>query len=135
MQKESVRAFKNELRNYAYYLSVIESLERSIEFCYERLGGLRGIDPSKEPLHIHANNEYEWKLRDDIEQFEAKIKRLRDKVNEVDIILNRMETDVREAVIDVYVKGKQARTVASRMYISHSGLLKRINKAIENALE
>lgn len=135
MQKESVRAFKNELRNYAYYLSRITSLENSIELCYERLGGIRGVDPSKEPLHIHPNDEYQWKLRDDIELYEAKIKRLQDKVDEIDLILSRMETDAREALIDIYVHGKQVRSVAMRLYLSHSGLLKRLNKAIEDALE
>ena len=66
MQRPEVRAFKNELRNYTYYCSRIASLEESIEFMYDRLGGVRGVDPSKEPLHSAPSKEYEYMLRDKI---------------------------------------------------------------------
>ena len=104
MQKEQVKAFKNELRNYTFYCSRIVSLGNSIEFCYDRLGGVRGIDPSKEPVHAMPNKEMEYKLRDEIERYEATLKRYKEKVDSIDEILERIELPIREAVITVYVK-------------------------------
>ena len=134
-QLESVRAFKNELRNYNYYLHRIVTLNNSIEYCYERLGGVRGIDPSREPTHSQPNKELEYKLRDDIEVYRAKLKRIEEKIEDIDEILNKIDIDSRKAIKSVYIEGKQMRRVAMEMYISHGGLQKRIDKAIKGALD
>ncbi|MBR3062341.1 MAG: hypothetical protein IKG65_08040 [Exiguobacterium sp.] len=134
MQKEQVKAFKNELRNYTFYCSRIVSLGNSIEFCYDRLGGVRGIDPSKEPVHAMPNKEMEYKLRDEIERYEATLKRYKEKVDSIDEILERIELPIREAVITVYVNGNQLVKVARDYYLSPTGLQKRINRAIEKAI-
>lgn len=134
MQTDDVRAFKNELRNYNYYLSRIVTLANSIEFVFERLGGVRGIDPSKEPIHAMPDPDLEWKLRDQIEIYEAEKRRYEAKAGEIDQILNKMETSVREAVIEVYANGKTVMKVADKMYLSPSGLKRRIDKAIKKAL-
>ena len=135
MQKDSVRAFKNELRNYTYYLSRIVSLENSIEFLYDRLGGVRGIDPSKEPLHTVPNKEMEWKIRDDISKLEKTKERTEAKVMEIDSVLNRIESPLRNAIINIYVVGKQVKNTCDYYYLSPSGLVSRMNKAIEEALD
>lgn len=134
MQTDDVRAFKNELRNYNYYLSRIVTLANSIEFVFERLGGVRGIDPSKEPIHAMPDPDLEWKLRDQIEIYEAEKRRYEAKAGEIDQVLSRMETSVREAVIEVYANGKTVMKVADKMYLSPSGLKRRIDKAIKKAL-
>ena len=134
MQREEVKAFKNELRNYTYYCSRIVSLENSIQFCYDRLGGVRGVDPSKEPTHVLPNKDLEYKLRDDIERYETKLRRYRAKLSEIDEILDRIETDVCEAIKRVYIKGEHIEKVGRELYLSHNGLAKRMNKAIERAL-
>lgn len=134
MQTDDVRAFKNELRNYNYYLSRIVTLANSIEFVFERLGGVRGIDPSKEPIHAMPDPDLEWKLRDQIEIYEAEKRRYEAKAGEIDQILGKMETSLREAVIEVYANGKTVMKVADRMYLSPSGLKRRIDKAIKKAL-
>ena len=134
MQSKEVRAFKNELRNYTYYLSRITTLENSIEWCFERLGGVRGIDPSKEPTHVQPNKELEWKLRNDIEVLEAKKKRMEAKIKEIDQILNLIDLPLQEALIDVYAKGEKCIKIADKLNLSSTGLQKRMNKAIEEAL-
>lgn len=135
MQDEEVRAFKNELRNYTYYLSRIVTLENSIEFLYDRLGGVRGIDPSKEPLHAIPNKEMEWKLRDDISKLEAKKERYEKNLAEIDQILNQIEEFTRDALKLVYIEGKRTDAVANSMLISPSGLKNRMNRAIIKAIK
>lgn len=134
-QRIEVKAFKNELRNYTYLCYVINTLENSIEDCYDRLGGVRGVDPSKEPIHGMPNKELEYKLRNDIEHYESI---LRQKVNqkvEIDRILGRIETPLKMAIIDVYVNGRRVDDTAKRMFLSHNGLYKQMNKAIKEALD
>jgi len=134
MQREEVKAFKNELRNYTYYCSRIVSLENSIEYTYERLGGVRGIDPSKEPTHVMPNKDLEYKLRDDITKYEAKLATYTIKKDSVDEILDRMENEICEAVKRVYIKGEHIQKVCREMYLSHNGLARRMNKAIYVAI-
>ena len=135
MQKDNVKAFKNELRNYNYYLNQIVTLSNSIDWCYHRLGGVRAIDYSKEPNHSPPNKELEYKLREDIERYEHLKALTEDKIKYIDEILGKMETDVRWAVKCVYVEGKQMRNVAYKIFVGHSTLQNRIDKAIERALE
>lgn len=134
MQTAEVRAFKNELRNYNYYLHRVTTLDESIEFIYDRLGGVRGIDPSKEPLHSPPDKDLEYKLRDDISRLEANKKLLENKIAYIEQILGRMETSLREAVIKVYANGKPISIVCNDLYVSPSGLAKKINNEIKKAL-
>lgn len=134
MQPEEVRAFKNELRNYNYYLYKIITLGKSIEFLYDRLGGVHGVDPSKEPIHAMPNKDLEWKIRDDITRLEAKKSTTENKLREIDDVLHKIEEPIRTAIISVYISGKQISNVAGELYLSSSGLAKRINKAIKKAL-
>lgn len=133
-QKDSVRAFKNELRNYEIYRKEVTKFEFEVEELYDRLGGVRGIDPSKEPLHAMPNKDLEYQLRDRISNLEAKINVRKAKLNQTDEILSRMETTLKQALFEVYAKGKTVDALAIRLEVSPSGLVKRFNKAIERAL-
>ena len=134
MQPMEVKAFKNELRNYTFYLHEISSIENSIEFIYDKLGGVRGVDPSKEPIHALPNKELEWKLREDITKLEAKKILLERKKDYIDSILILMENDLREAVFAVYCEGKTMQSVSLKYNLSTSGLNKRITVALKKAL-
>jgi len=135
MQTEEVRAFKYDLRAYKAKLNQIQDLENKIEECYYALGGVRGVDPSKEPMHSPPNIEYEYTVRNRIEELERKIKQLRVQTEEVERILNRMETSLKTAIISVYVDGHTIASVARKMYLSHNGLLRRMNREIKKALD
>lgn len=134
-QSQKVRAFKNELRNYTYYLNRIVTLDNSIEFCYDRLSNVTGIDPSKEPIHGAPNKEYEWKLRDDIEKFEHLKKLTQEKIKYIDDVLTKMDTEIKWAIICVYIDGKQIINICGNIGLSPNGLQKRMNKAIEEAVD
>jgi len=135
MQPKEVKAFKNRLRYYSYLAQEIKSLEEEIEELYERLGGVRGVDPSKEPLHTVPNKELEYKIRDIISKLDRDLSRKKGEKEEIDRILGKMETSLRTAVISVYVDGKTIASVASKMYLSHTGLMKRMNMEIKKALD
>ena len=134
-QSESVRAFKNELRNYRYYIGRAAELEDAIESLYDRLGGVRGVDPSKEPAHVLPNKEMEWKIRDDITRLDLKLTNLRSKIAEIDEILGRIEEPLRTALKLVYIESNKVIMVAGMMYLSPSGLVKRMNREIKKALD
>jgi len=135
MQSIQVKAFKNELRNYNYYLQRETSLVNSVEFLYDRLGGVRGVDPSKEPIHAMPNKEMEWKLRDDISKLEAKLSLLRAKIAYIDQILNRMEKEQRQAVKAVFCDSHRMEDECKKYHYSPQGFNHYINKAIEGALD
>ena len=135
MQKPEVRAFKNELRNYAFYVSQVNTIANSIEFLYDRLGGVRGVDPSREPMHTLPNKDLEYKLRDDITLLEIKKSRLEHKIKEIDMMLDLIELPIRTAIISCYVHGNQVKMVADKFFMSPSGLAKRMDRAIERAMQ
>lgn len=134
MQSDDVKAFKNELRNYNYNLNRVVTLKNSIEYCYDRLGGVRGIDTSKEPTHSLPNKDLEYKLRDDIERYRRLQSVYETKVEYVDEILSRIETSIRKAIISVHVEHKKTEKVARECNLSTNGLQYRMDKAIERAL-
>lgn len=134
MQSEQVRAFKNELRNYNFYLSQETTLINSIEFLYDRLGGVRGIDPSKEPLHVMPNKDMEWKIRDDISKLDAKLSVLRAKIHSIDSILTKMDIHAREAVIAVYACRRRMEDECGKYCYSPQGFNHYLNRIIEDAL-
>lgn len=135
MQLEEVRAFKNELRNYNFYLSQERTLINSIEFLYDRLGGVRGVDPSKEPLHVVPNKELEWKIRDDISALDAKLTVLREKIRYIESILTKMEIDGRQAVIAVYACRHRMEDECIKYNYSPQGFNHYLNRVIKEALD
>ena len=134
MQPKEVKAFKNRLRYYSYLTQEINSLEEEIEELYERLGGVRGIDPSKEPVHAMPNKDVEYQLRDSISRLDATLSYKRAEKDEIDRILVKMEPSAYEAVKAVYIEGKLCENVALVHHMSPSGLKDRMNKAIKKAL-
>lgn len=133
-QPEQVRAFKTDLASYNHKKAEIEKVQESIEECYYQLGGVRGIDPSKEPTRSVPNKDLEYSIRDKIETLTAKKERLCAQITYLEQTLDKIETTLKTAVIEVYANQEKIRNVATRMYLSETGLRKRMNKAIEKAL-
>lgn len=135
MQTKQVIAFKNRLRNYTFDLSRIVKLDEDIELCYHKLGGVKGIDPSKEPTHCQMDKDIEYKIRDDIEKYEALRKTYESNILYVDSVLELIEEETRQAIKDVYIYGKNMFKVASKLYISKSTLRDRMDYRIKLAIE
>lgn len=80
------------------------------------------------------NKDLEYKLRDDIERYEARLRLVESKIRYIDMILDRMDLPIRQAVIMVYARGSHVESVSEEYFLSPNGLMKRMNKAIEEAL-
>lgn len=135
MQDEGVKAFKNELGNYRFYQRRFATLANLVEYCYDMLGGVRAVDPSKEPNSFVPNKDREYAIRDEISRHERNKDLIEVKLRYIDEILARIETPLKEALIEVYADHKTLRKVSSRMYMSESKLRRDINKAIKKALD
>lgn len=134
-QPEEVRAFKSDLASYNLKKKEINRIQEAIEECYYQLGGVRGIDPGKEPIRSSVpNKDLEYAIRDKIDNLSAKKERVCNQIAYLEQILDRMEITLKKAVIEVYANHKKIKSVATTMYLSETGLRKRMNKAIEKAL-
>ena len=135
-QSKNVYTFKNELRNYDFYLERIKGIDEMIEYCYHMLGGVRAIDTSKEPVHGGAHNlDAEYRIREEIEHHEANKRYTQRKVDEMDKVLNKIDLIDREPIIAVYVKGNSIEKVSRKMFLSSSALGKRMDKALSKLLD
>ena len=110
-------------------------MQSMIDLCYDMLGGVHSVDPSRIPMSSPPNKDREYFIRAEIERHEKNKRFAEANVEYVDRVLGRIETSLREAIISVYVKGNTTRSVADKMYLSHTALQKRMNKAIDEALK
>lgn len=135
MQTKQVRAFKRRLEHYVDDLQRVSDLDEKIELCFHKLGGVKGIDPSKEPIHAQMDKDIEYKIRDDIEKYEALKRVYESNVIYVNSVLDLIEEETREAIKKVYIYGERQEKVASKMYLSRSTLRDRMDSRIKLALE
>lgn len=131
---EELKAFKNELKNYNFYKQRIKSLQEMIDTCYDMLSGVKAIDYSKEPSHTPPNKDIEYRIRDEIEKYKHFQARTQVKLDDINKILNKVESSLREAIIESYCNGKTLEKVAEKRFISKVGLFKQINVALKEAL-
>ena len=133
-QSRKVRAFKNQLRNYNDYVKWIDELQEKIDDMWYKVGGVKGVDPSKEPLHSPPNTEYYYMMTDKIADLEEQKNLLEANRDYVDRILTTIEIPLREAIMSVYCDGKTISSVSLKYHLSSSGLNKRIIVALKKAL-
>lgn len=136
MQDIEVKAFKNELMNYNYYQYQCKKIKEEIDYNYDLLANVRGLNPSKLPIHGGLPNiDNIYAIRDTITLLEAKLSRYNDKMVEVEQILDKIENPLKTAIMDKYIVGLTLEKVSRDNGYSSAGLLKKINKAIKKALE
>lgn len=134
-QEPEIKAFKNELKNYKFYLERVKKLESLIDYCYDMLpGSVHGLNPAKETTHGAPNKEFEYKIRDEISHHEQNKARTQAKIDSIREILDLIENDTRTAIMRVCVDGESYERVSRDMYLSPTGLKKRVNKALKKAL-
>ena len=86
-------------------------------------------------MHTQPDKELEYRIRDEIERYRKQKELYEAKVHEIDRILYNIENPLKTAIINVYIDGKRVDRIAGEMFLSHNGLAKRMNKAIERALK
>lgn len=132
--QEEMKIFKNELKNYTLYKKRVKSLDELINICYDMLSGVKAIRYDKEPTHTPPNKDREYEIREEISHHERNKARTQAKLDDIDKILNLIETDTRELIIDVYANNIPMEEFAKVRYISSVGLLYQVNKAIKEAI-
>ena len=134
-QSAKVRSFKNELRNYSFYLSRVEALQSLIDLCYESLpGSVHGLDPSKLPTSSVPNKDFEYRVRNEIERHERNKWLTEMNIKRCDEILDQMETELKTAVKRIYIDGEKMSKIAMELYLSTNALQNRINRELERLL-
>ena len=134
-QPEEVREFKKELSSYPFLQKKLEGARDLCRYCYDLLpGGVRS--PSlTEHGHTQMSKETEYRIREEIEKHEARIQSYLQRIREIDEVLALMDEDMREACIDIYMKGRTVKRVCRKHHLSEYGLKYRVNKAIQFSLQ
>ena len=133
-QKAQVRAFKNELRNYNYYVSAAKKTKEIINNYYYELSGVKACDPSRPPLHSLPDKERENRIREAISRQEKFLKLTQAKINQIDRVLSSIDNPLKSTIKDIFLKGETLTAQSCHYNLSNVGLYKKINKAIERAL-
>lgn len=133
-QKAQVRAFKNELRNYNYYVSAAKKTKELIDNYYYELSGVKASDPSRPPLHSLPNKERENHIREAISKQERYLKLTQAKINHIDRVLSNIDDPLSSTIKDIFLNGESLTAQSGHYNLSNVGLYKKINKAIERAL-
>ncbi len=133
-QKAQVRAFKNELRNYNYYVSAAKKTKEIIDNYYYELSGVKASDPSRPPLHSLPDKERENRIREAISRQEKFLKLTQAKINQIDRVLSSIDNHLKTTIKDIFLKGETLTAQSGNYNLSNVGLYKKINKAIEKAL-
>ena len=135
-QDKSVRAFKNQLENYQYYVYMVNHYEQQIQDCFDKLGASpKSIDYSKVVGHTVPDKDFEYKMRGYIEIYEYKKDMFERLVAYVNSILDLMPVEQRNMAKDMFVLGENEIAVAKKYYISPSGMRYQINREIKKALD
>ena len=133
-QKAQIRAFKNELRNYNYYVSAAKKTKEIIDNYYYELSGVKACDPSKPPLHSLPNKERENHIREAISRQERYLKLTQAKIKYIDRVLDNISEPLNSTIVDIFLRGESLTAHSNSYNLSNVGLYKKINKAIERAL-
>ena len=133
-QKTQVRAFKNELRNYNYYVSTAKKTKEIIDNYYYKLSGVKASDPSRPPLHSLPDKERENRIREAINRRERYLKLTQAKINYIDRVLNNIDDPLNSTIKAIFLNGESLTVHSDNYNLSSIGLFKKINKAIERAL-
>ena len=137
-KNEIITQFKNELRNYKYTSYMLNSLlEKESDIWYE-LEGVKAISYDRLPsnYNIQLIEEKKLFLMERLKTVKEQIDRLQTQIRYVDKILSNMkDTETRDALINIYINKKSLKYEADKIYITDSGLLKRIDKCIYEAVE
>ena len=138
MKDLDVAAFKRELENYSYYRENLEGTIRLIEYTEYLLSNVRGIDPSKQ----HVNSNCTWVDTDEFRRISDELDRLcrrRDlriaQIDYIESVLSKLDPDIKDACIEIYVKGKSYSEVSAEKFISGPGLFKQVHNELSEILK
>ena len=135
--KEEVKAFKNELRNYRYYLKQKEILTDKKDLYFHSLTGMvgKGFDSQGGSTNESVKEEKRLETIDRINELEEKINKLDTKIDAIESVLNKVTKRVRKIMVGVYADGRTYLSYSTNENYSPRTLQQQVDKAIERALK
>lgn len=133
-----VEAFKNQLRNYSYYVKRKDMLIEEVNTLRYNLAGLKGVRYDKQMSNGSPNEALiEENRLDMIDRINIKEKEISIISNLLDMInghLEELSPDIKKACIEMYINGKTYESEAKELFYSKTGLFKAINRELEDIL-
>lgn len=129
--------FKNELRNYNYYVAMKKNYDEKLDDLWYQLSMVKGIRYDKEggSYDINLMNSYKFELMRKIDNLETEVERVNLQLAYLNNVLIKItDIELRQALVDVYCNKMSLRKASKKYYISHTALLKRFNKVLSEAL-
>ena len=126
---------KSELKNLKYLQRVVLGFDNKLAEIDHQLIGVSAIDPSKEQSKsFSASNRdvYMLSLIDRKQRIIKERAQFVTRVNKVLSFLDELDFEDRKIVTDVYIKGYTIESVSIYLYMSESGLKKRIDRILIN---
>lgn len=136
--EDTVAAFLRELRNYEFYRTNLVGIEKLIAFDEDLLANVHGVDPSRQSgstIVLWVETDEFKRISDELDRLYRKRDMRLMQIDYIESVLNRMDKDIREAVIRIYGKKRSYTEVARSMSISESGLFKRIDRELTSILK
>lgn len=135
--KEEVKAFKNELRNYRYYLKQKGILTDKKDLYFHSLTGMvgKGFDRQGGTTNQSIKEEKRLETIDKINELEEKINKLDSKIDAIESVLNKVNKRERKIMIGVYADGKTYLSLSTKENYSPRTLQQQVDKAIEKAVK
>lgn len=127
--RDRINHAKSELRNYQYLSNVVEGFNNKLIDLDNRLTGLHGIDPSREPAgwpNPYSRDELldkQQRLTMDRALPLARLSKIRE-------FLDSLEFEDRKIVTDVYIKHVTIEDTATWAYCSVRTLKRRIDEIL-----
>lgn len=107
--------FINELKCYNGYKKDLYKLKEKIDLLWHKIGGIKGVDPSKEPVRS-VNKELLEQLKleelEKIERLENEYKRIKSQIDSIDTKLSLMSEKVGNIYKAIYFDKKSFYKIA-----------------------
>ncbi len=137
---KKVETFLLELRNLNNYKSKLKELEDKLDALFYDLTGVkavrydsvRGMSDFHQVELIKLGKIEEYNIQKD--KIEKEITRLMGNISYIESVLNKMDSNIKEACIEIYCQKKTYRSLSKEQFCSINALHHRINKSILKAL-
>lgn len=129
MNKIEIKLLKKELESYNYYRQLAVEYSEELEELYYQLGGLKGVnfEEKSSTTNQEAIDKNKWHIREKIDEFEKKLSKVSDRVQDIDQKLNKLPFDIRQPLIDIYANGQTYVKVAKRLNMPVKKLFEKLS--------
>lgn len=134
MNKEEIRAFKNELKNVNFYRNKINELKIEIEIIEYDLTGVKAVNftPHQSTTNPISKSSYYYAQLDKKDKLIKKKKAYDDKLNSINQLLDSIDDGkTKQMIIDIYIEGKGFLSTAIKFNYSNHGVQQRIDSALK----